>query len=295
MFLDSGEIVIGDDTPMEVSYPKEFGRGLIPRDFGAYPEGFLSPPAQIELIPESEWSERARDKEVQKSRLSDIRDRIPSLNQGNVGYCWAHSTAHCVILDRQVKNQPYIPLSAYAVAAIIKGGRDEGGWCGLSAKWMTDIGIPIQQLWPQGNRSLSLDTPQMRLNAGLHRITAGWSDFSRALWDQKLSFGQTVTLLHTNVPCALDYNHMSHSVCGVDAVDGVSQIKYSRAASGKLCNLIEFEKMWGINDPVTGGIGIRFWNSWGDSWSQRGMGILTGQKAIPNGAIAVTSTVPSVA
>lgn len=294
MFCD-GETVIGDKTPLRVAFGDRHGFGLVPRDFGAYPEGYLSPPAQLKPIDQSEWAKRAKDQLDGKSRLSDIRDTIKSLNQNPAGYCWGHSTTHTVILDRELKKLPRIDLSAYMVCAIIKRGRDEGGWCGLSAEFMSRIGICSQSYWPQQQFSLSLDTPEMRANAGLHKIVEGWTDFSKPLWDQQLSFAQVITLLLCNVPCALDFNWWGHSVCGCDAVDGSTQMSSSRGESGKLLNLREFEDMWGLDNPLTAGWGIRIWNSWGDGWSQRGMGVLTGQKAIPNGAIATTSTYASAA
>ena len=134
---------------------RQNGYGLIPRDFNQYPDDYLGPPSEIDVIPTNEWSDRIKEKEATKSRLSDIRGDIPSLDQGQAGYCWAHSTAHCLTLLRAINNQPYVPLSAYSVAAIIKNGRDEGGWCGLSLKFMKETGIATQASWPQGNRSTS--------------------------------------------------------------------------------------------------------------------------------------------
>lgn len=263
MGINPGEILIDDDTPNDILFDGRFGRGLVPRDFSTHPEGFLSPPAEIELIPESEWSARIKEMEELKSRISDLRGAITSLNQTQSNYCWAHSPVHCVILDRAFKGQPHLPLSAYAVGSTIKKGANEGGWCGLSAKFIQEFGVPTQTLWPQGQ--FRDPGNNWRANAARHKITEGWFDFSRQVWDQQLSFAQVATLLLNGVPCALDFNWWAHSVCGLD--------------------LIEVER---------GSFGIRIWNSWGDSWGDRGVGVLRGSKAIPNGAIAVRSTVPSV-
>lgn len=294
--LDTGELVIHDDVPDEIVFDGKFGRGLVERDFAKYPEKMYAPPSEIELIPESEVPDWIASAEKNRSRISDIRDQqgyeIPCLNQGSVGYCWSHSVVHTVMLQRKIMNQPYVPLSAYMVAAIIKGGRDEGGWCGLSMEFIRDVGCSDQEHWEQGDRRLSNDTPACRENAKKYRITKGWFDEGKAAWDQKYSFRHMVTLNCQNVAQALDFNWWSHSVCGMDAVNGVSMRNITRS-NGKRLQLVDFDKVWGMNNPITMGIGERILNSWGMAWGQRGASVLTGNKAIPNGAIGTTSVTPS--
>jgi C1A family cysteine protease len=252
-------MLIHDSTPADLLFPADKGRGLVPRDWSEHPAGFLSPPSEMPLIPRSEWSARIKELETTKSRLSDVRGPIPSLDQGQVGYCWAHSTTHAVMLCRAVANDPYIPLSAYAVAATIKRGADEGGWCGLSAKFHREKGAPSQAIWPQGDRDYrKYDKPETWANADAHRTTEEWVDLAKAEYDQTLTFDQVATCLLSRIPCAVDFNWWSHSVCALD--------------------LVEVE---------AGSFGLRIWNSWADSWGERGTGVLQGQKAIPDGAVAL--------
>src|SRR5437764_531446 len=92
-FMEHIDVTVDGDTK---------ARGLIPRDYTKYPQGYLScAPAfslDIPLIPQAEWSERIKDKIAQQSQNSDIRlagnngQPIPSLDQNGKGYCWAHST-----------------------------------------------------------------------------------------------------------------------------------------------------------------------------------------------------------
>jgi hypothetical protein len=248
-------------SPLIGGEPK--GHGLVPRDYAVYPREMFAPPSELQLIPRSEWSDRIKDQEKAKARISDVllAAGIPSLDQGSVGYCWGHSTTGCVQAVRAINNQAYVPLSAYAVCAVIKKGRDEGGWCGLSAKFVREVGVPSQQVWPQGNRSLSLDTPQMRENAALHKITEDWVDLTQDVYDQNLTFDQLATCLLSGIPCAIDENWWSHSIMA--------------------CDLVEVEP---------GSFGVRIRNSWGDSWpspADKGFSILRGSKAQPDGALAI--------
>lgn len=271
------------------------GRGYVPRDYHTYPQEMFAPPSELVLIPQSEWAERIRDMEATKSRLSDIRDRgdkgspIKSLDQNGQGYCWAYSSTSAVMLTRAANNQPYVRLSAHAVACMIKNYRDEGGWCGLSAKFYRERGCPSVEFWPEKSMSRANDTPETWANAAQHKITEDFVDLTREVYDQNLTFAQAITCLLSRIPCPMDFNHWSHSVCGCDPVNGTSKRGTYRVESGKLASLEEFDLHWGMNDPVTGGFAVRIWNSWTNDWGVNGMGVLTGQKAIPNGALAVRS------
>jgi hypothetical protein len=304
------ELIIGDHNAHEhqvaVIDGEHKAKGLIPRDFNAHPPGsYASAPRAVsfDLIPRSEWPRIIAEKAAAESRLSDIRlagnnrQPIPSLNQGQVGYCWAHSSTHAVIILRALANMPYVPLSAYSVAATIKKGRDEGGWGAQSLDFITQRGIVSQALWPQGDRNYQKYAGQQAVwdNAAAHKVAEGWVDLDAAQYDRNLSFDQEGTLLLSDVPVVKDENWWGHSILGLDLVDGTSHRYATRTASGKLPDLAEFELMWGINDPVAAGFGVRIWNSWGDSWSDRGMGILTGSKAVSNGAVAPRVTSASTA
>lgn len=264
--MNSVEPIFDDSTPGDLLFPAQFGRGYEPRNFATHPLSMFAPPSGLALIPRSEWSARIKEQEATKSRLSDVRNAADNgkpfvnLDQGQVGYCWAHSTVHCVMVSRAVNNQPFVPLSAYAVAAIIKRGRDEGGWCGLSAQFCRENGVPAQKYWPQGDRSLSNDTPEMRANAALHKVTEDWVDLARPVHSQNLTFDQVATCLLAGVPCAVDFDWWGHSVCALDLVE-----------------------------PEPGSFGLRILNSW-KNWGDNGTGILKGSKAIPVGAIAVAAT-----
>jgi hypothetical protein len=62
-------------------------------------------------------------------------------------------------------------------------------------------------------------------------------------------------------------------------------------ASGKLASLSEFDAIWAMNDPVTGGLGKRFRNSWADGYGDKGFAVLTGSKAVSSNAVAIISAI----
>lgn len=259
------EFVIDDSTSFDVTTPPGVRRGYVPRDYSVDPPEMFDPPSQLPLIPRSEWDARIKEQEERQSSLEHLRDTTYStpmltMNQGNMGYCWSHSVAQAVMLQRAVSGLPYVRLSAYAVAAKIKNFRDEGGWCGLAAKFIRDVGIPSEEFWPQLSMDRRHDNPSTWENAARYRIQEGWFDLTRPVWNQVMTFDQVASCLLMNVPCALDFNWWGHSVCGVRLV------------------------------KTSNGYGIRIWNSWGDNWGTRGFATLVGNRAIPDGAIAVRVT-----
>jgi hypothetical protein len=301
--LRPGEVLIHAGNANQFTDPVVNGerkaRGLVPRNYAAHPPGsYASAPVtavEMPLIDPSTYAERIADKVANKSQLSDLRlvgnagGIIPSLDQNGKGYCWAHSSTSAVMMSRMVNNEPYVPLSAYAVACVIKSYRDEGGWGAQSLDFITERGVPSSQFWPMQSMSRSNDKPETWANAALHKVTAGWVDLASAQYDRNLTFNQVVTLLLSGVPVVGDFNWWGHSVCLLDAVTvAASDI---REASGKRATRATLTAAL----EETGGVGVRILNSWSDTWSDRGMGVLSGSKAVPDGATAPRVTTPSVA
>jgi hypothetical protein len=231
-------------------------KGLRPRNYATHPVGYLgklAEPFSLPIIPESEWADRIAEQEAKQSSLQHIRDKgnngqpIPSYDQDGKGYCWAHSSTSAVTLIRARENQPYVPLSAYMVACIIKGYRDQGGWGSESLEFIAKNGIPSAKFWPMQSMSRSNDNAEMRANAALHKVTEWWD----CAEDGRTRRLQVATALLMGLPVISDFNWWSHSVC--------------------LIRLLSPTK-------------TRLWNSWGDSWSQNGVGDLDGSKAWPDSA-----------
>lgn len=254
------DFVIDDSTHSGILRPAGFGTGLIPRDFNRTPMRAV----QMATIPRSEWSARIKEMKETKSRLSDIWRRgdagkpILHLDQGPIGYCWGHSTAHAMYAMRAVGNQPFVPLSAFAVCATLVDGRDEGGWGALSLDFITKRGIPNQAFWPQGSRNLSHGTVECWQNAALHKASEQWVDVSAEVWDRDLSFDQVMTCLLLRIPVIADFNWWGHSVCLLDP-----------------------------EEISPGSFGPRLVNSWAGWGDDMGMAVLEGSRAIPDNATAL--------
>lgn len=278
--LRSDELLITDDNlnlVIDPAHTDDMGRkrGLIPRDYSQTPIGFYKSAVpfhavNMPLIPENEWADRVKEKVATQSQLSDIRLRgnngqpIPSRDQNGRGYCWIHSGVSALILLRAKMNEPYADLSAYAGACIIKNFRDEGGWGAQGLDFLMERGCPTSATWPQQAVSRSHDNPNTWAEAAKYKVTEGFIDLQAAQYDRRLSRAQVATCLLLNIPVIADYNWWGHSVCAMDLVI-----------------------------LPNGQFGVRIWNSWGDSWSDRGMGVLDQTKAWPDGATAPRAALAS--
>lgn len=262
MGLRSGELLIDDGNYKRFIDHKVdgvlMGHGCIDRNYDANPVGCLSVASAFDfpLIPQSEYSARIKERIALRSQLSDIREigkfgqRIPSLSQGRWGFCWAHSTVQGLKIIRALNNQPYVPLSAFMVASLIKGYRDEGGFNAESLSFACNTGVTSEEFWPEGQVDRRLDTPTMRANASLHKCSQ-FTDLSPQRFDQLM------TLLLMGIPVMIDLMWWRHSVLAMDPVEIESN-----------------------------SFGARIWNSWSDSWGTNGMAVLTQSKATPDAAAA---------
>lgn len=253
--------IIDDSAASDLLFPAGFGRGLVPRDHTVQPLKMRS--VQMPLIPRSEWSARIKEQKATKSRLSDVwrNAGLKFLDQGPVGYCWAHGPAHAMMSVRALQNQPAVSLSAFAVAATIKGGVDEGAWGALALQFMTERGIPEQKYWPQGSRNLAHGTAECWANAAKYKAGEQWADVAAPAWDRDLSFDQVATCLLTGQPVVGDFMWWGHCVC--------------------LLDLVEVE-------PGSFGVYIvNSWKGWGDDI---GGAVLRGSQAIPDNAVALSTT-----
>lgn len=271
LYKGSIPIIDCDGPENEMLRPKGATFGLVPRDYSQDPESLFAPPSEMKLIPESEWDARFDEQERLGSSLEHIylsgpggTPRFKNLDQNGHGFCWAYSTGHAIMLDRLRRNLPLVRLNPHATAAIIKNGRDEGGWCGLSAKFAREHGYAIEGnasgQWPLHSRDLRFDTPELRASMAKFKVDEDWVDLSRQVYDQNLTRLQLATCLFNNIPCATDFQWWGHSVCSK---------RWVRIEAGS----------WGL----------LIINSW-PNWGRYGLGVLRGEKTKTMGALAIRST-----
>ncbi|HEX5446793.1 MAG TPA: C1 family peptidase [Pirellulales bacterium] len=249
--LRPNETIIGDHNAHErCSAPgSAFGRGYIARDRKRIPQASMpfSAKFNLPLIPRSEWDARIEEMEKTKTRLSDISDAqgIKSLNQQQTNYCWCNAVVGCVQLIRAKAGEPYVLLSAASVAAPVKGFSNVGGWGGEALSYIVKHGIASTEFWPANAISQQYQTPEEEANRKLHKVTE-WLDLDEG------NFDQVMTCLFNRMPVAAGLNWWGHEVM--------------------FCDPVKF----GAND-----YGVRFRNSWDDSWGDHGFDTLHESKARP--------------
>lgn len=265
--------IIDDNTPVNVTHDPAFMRGAVPRDFTADPVTMFADPTNA--IPDmtlDEIAQRIVEGEEAQSTLRHVRRRagIKALDQNGQGYCWAYSTGMVLMLVRARDNQPYVRFSPHAVACKIKGFRDEGGWCGLSAKFAREVGYPSEEFWPQKSMNRTNDNSQTWANAALHKTGEEWVDLARPVYDQNVTKKQMLTALVMNVPTMGDWNWWAHSTAMEKAL-----------LRGKRTN-------YTLQDFGVGGV-----NSWTENWGDKGEFDLWDGKSVPDGAVCVRTVAVS--
>lgn len=235
-----GSIPIIDDATDEGFFrPSGVGFGCVPRDYNVMPQEMLASPKEMKVIPYSEWDARYDEEERNKSSLEHVYLSGPNgtpafvnLDQNGDGYCWAYSDGAAIMIDRLKRGLPLVRLNPHSIAAIIKGGRDEGGWCGLSHKFYREVGCAPEGNgpgeWPLHSRNLKYDTPEMRASMARFKIDEDWYDLGRQEWDQKLTEAQSATCSFNNIPGGEDFAWWSHSVCRI------RHVRIERNSWGKL-------------------------------------------------------------
>lgn len=242
-----------DDTVVPIVDGQKVARGHRPRDYTNTPLGSIPRcgPLPLPLIQRSEWSRLIKEQIASQSRLSDIVRRVnmPSLNQAQTNFCWANAPTNCVRIVRCIQNLPFIDLSPASVACRVNGFVNQGGWGADAMKKIIADGVDPIDMWPANAISRQYDTPASKERAKDFRVTE-WFDL------KPRSFEQLATCLLLGYPVAVGYNWWSHEVTAMDLVETAPDI-----------------------------FGVRIWNSWGDTWSDKGMGVLSEAKATPDDAV----------
>ncbi len=261
-----GEIVVDRDDHEHVhceTRDKETGdqrrKGRVPRDWSKIPHGALegASPFPTELyVPRADWTARIAEMETAQNRVSDrllnSQPYIPSLDQNGTNYCWCNAVVGCVQAVRAMMNEPYVALSACSVAALVKNFSNQGGFGGEALQYIISHGIAPLASWPNSTSGIqrSYDNADTQATRTKYKVTEWWDI-------QSGDFDAVMSCVLNGIPIAIGLNWWSHEVMACDGVV-ISPGKY----------------------------GIRFRNSWNDTYGTKGFNVLTEAKATPDDACA---------
>lgn len=261
--LAPGTPVIDDSNWQQfVNAPPGHEKGLIPTpdldgQFCAEP---FTRPFDIPHIPRSEWADRIEEMERTKTRLSDLGQQygIKVKNQDGYGYCWAFGTTTTVEYARAVQGLEHVELSATSVAGPIKNYANQGGWGKEALAYIVQHGVCPASMWPEvptgANRRY--DTEENRQERTKFKVTE-WYEIRHG------DFDAVMTALLLRMPVSVGLSWWGHLVAFVDPI-------------------------------VKGGqFGVKFPNSWAETWGEGGWGVLMESKA-RNDDVAVVPVVTTV-
>lgn len=226
----------------------------IPATYGQEFAGAIEYDAdRIPLIPRSEWPDRIREMEKTRTRLSDICDDggLKTKNQQRTSFCHAFSPAYAIEAVRAMMGLPYVEMSPSSIANPITNYRDRGQWIGEDLQQIIDVGCASVDFVPQTCVGRSCFKSGWEANAAKYKVTECWRLEPR-------NFDQVGTLLLSRTPICVGYNFWKHAVTLLDLI---------LLPNGSYAVLLQ--------------------NSWGEGWSNKGRGILSGNKMIPDEAYAI--------
>lgn len=245
--------VVIDGVPMS--------HGLIPRDRAKQPGHMFGLDAfPFPLIPESEWDDRLREQEKNKASLTDLIQEVglEPLNQNGTSFCWANSSTMAAQILRVKEGEPKVDLSPASVACPINGFVNQGGWCGQSCKQIAEHGVAPASMWPVNAISRQYYTDEVRAEAAKYRIQKWYEGAAR-------NRQQLATCLLLGIPCPVDYNWWSHSVCAIRLV------------------------------KTSNGYATEIYNSWGTGYGDHGRGILEWPRGLPDDWVIPTTIMANAA
>lgn len=162
--------------PVLETIPADRGTGYIPRDYQSFPLGglkFAHQAPAVRRLTDAEIIELAKEQDAKKSRLTDLCDRIglQVKDQQRSSYCWAHGAVRACEVAYMLQGGHKFVLSAFDVAASIKGGANQGGSGVEAVQWIAEHGVCTEALHKPMDFS-SRRTPEQEANAQLHKILA---------------------------------------------------------------------------------------------------------------------------
>lgn len=166
-------------------------KGYEQRDRVVDPEGGFAKPMTFPKLSRQEIRERFEEQERKKTRLYDLlqQEKIPAPYQYRFSNCWANGSKDAIAVAEFLMGRPFVSLSATSASALIKNGRDVGGWGIELLKFAAEHGLAEEKYWP--NNSIDrrkYDTAESRASRETHKIDPnGWIDVPKGDWDAVLT------------------------------------------------------------------------------------------------------------
>jgi hypothetical protein len=254
-------ITINDDNYKQFISPVVDGqrmhggmRGMWTQDPSGY-KGFEDQSA-IPSIPESEWDDRIDEIERNGTDLKTfcLDTQLEVLNQGRTNYCWCNGPAMALMILRMQQSYDEHRYAPASIAARLTNFRNVGGWGDKCVEGMMRIGINYIEDW--GGNPNAIDRS---LDTEESRAKAKLNLVLESFVCR--TYADTVSCILAGIPVAVGFNWWSHLVCGIHVLKGSHDLVIA--------------------------------NSWGETWSDRGFGTLSGRKKIPDGAIAIITAIPA--
>lgn len=243
---------IDDSTPSSVWRPppgqSRGYRGMIPPSELSRPrKGFAD--LGISMIPESEWPDRARQREKDKTRLIDFARGIglPCKNQRSTNYCWVFAPTHCCEIIRAKETGRVWSLSPASAGAPIKNFSNSGGWGSQALNYFRENGLNETSDWPDTAISRSYYTSENREKAKRNIVLEYY---------YLDSWAECVSCIFQDLPVGVGYNWWSHEVTAYDLTTSLD--------------------LW-----------IR--NSWSMSWGDDGWSTLSGSRKYANDYVVINA------
>lgn len=215
---DGTSIIAGGERRLLSAMPRQAGR-LCGAPFRS----------SIPVIPRSEWSQRIKDQQAKRRRISDFQNFAPH-DQNGLPTCWANGPAHAFTTLRVIQGLPLVYMSACSAAVPISGGHS-GGNEADAGDYSVKYGWASQSVWANNDTSRSLNSAPTVIESRKHHTAPLILDLN--------GFDEFATACLLELPFAAAFNWWRHVISGGDLVE-----------------------------PSPGRFGIMFRNNWGD-WGDK--------------------------
>jgi hypothetical protein len=182
--------------------------GCLPRRTAFGECSVAAPMPESMLIPRSEWPDRIRQKDAEKTWVKDTCARIPCMDQDGLNYCHAYGPVMAAMCHRLVQNQPHVMLSAESIGGPVTGWRNDGAWPEDDLQQMVKYGAcPASMMDKPWSRTPSKWDEAWETERLKYRVVE-WLDGQI----ERKTFDAAMTMALQNLPGAAGFTWWGHEV-----------------------------------------------------------------------------------